>query len=915
MIIKEARIESFAGLENKIIKFHDGMNVIYGENERGKSRIESFLKCMLYGMSSKRVKGESERIRFASFNGSVSKGELLVEHEDKTYIIKRSFGKTKKDDSSVILDYLTGEEQKEINKEEPGKYFLGVNKSTFEKTLFIGQLGVQVKKDKEEEIMEKITGLFGCAENELPAAKAIEKLEVLKKSVTTTRGTGSLDKLKKYKSLLTEERYEAYNLAEKNLSWEQELLSEKERRKNLIIEIDKLEVYKKYLKKIKLQKEYKEITEYLKKSEELRNEEKKLTSGLSNGKDIIDETFIDNLKEENIAYLALLDKLNECKEEADKLNADLKTINIEYEKYKYLELFGEGIKDNVTKLKYEQKSLSEKIQYINSIKESINNDESDLRNKKEIFKDLLVLEDIGDDIESTLKNYEEKLINLKSMAENNDTEINLDDRVLKNKISLSIGVVAGIVGFSLIFMGIPLSIIGTLILIAGIFTLGSSYLNLTKLNENIKIKKEIQYASKDIENIEDTLNQYMKMVKVNDYKALMKALRQYESFKDYENRALVRIQEKNKLLQDKEYEDIAQEYSMNNEVIKSLFNVSNSKDIDEVLDKINLYEKLKVRIDALDEKRIEKNKVIQELSKDIKYKEKILKDKLDIMDLDLGNLLDIEVYIKEYKDKLKKYREVHNNLNSMEETYKVLLKDRDIDSIREELKDIINDNNEFSYESEEEIELEEKNKSKNLIECEKNIKDIENKINTRLIGKRNIIEIEEEMNLVEEKVKKEENYLKALDIAIETMKESFNELRREIGPKLNSSILENFKFLTDNKYGEVLIDENYDMTVRDGNSLFKGNYLSNGALDQLYLSLRLAFIQLLFNNEKCPIILDDAFVQYDNKRREKGLLLINNKIKGQVILFTCHDLEEKILRHNNIDFNFITLVDNNISML
>ena len=79
--------------------------------------------------------------------------------------------------------------------------------------------------------------------------------------------------------------------------------------------------------------------------------------------------------------------------------------------------------------------------------------------------------------------------------------------------------------------------------------------------------------------------------------------------------------------------------------------------------------------------------------------------------------------------------------------------------------------------------------------------------------------------------------------------------------------------------------------------------------------MRLAFIQLLFNNEKCPIILDDAFVQYDNKRREKGLLLINNKIKGQVILFTCHDLEEKILRHNNIDFNFITLVDNNISML
>ena len=48
MIIKEARIGSFAGIENKVIKFHRGINVIYGENEAGKTTIHTFIRGMLF---------------------------------------------------------------------------------------------------------------------------------------------------------------------------------------------------------------------------------------------------------------------------------------------------------------------------------------------------------------------------------------------------------------------------------------------------------------------------------------------------------------------------------------------------------------------------------------------------------------------------------------------------------------------------------------------------------------------------------------------------------------------------------------------------------------------------------------------------------------------------------------------------
>ncbi len=277
MIIKEIRIGNFAGIENKVLNFEEGINLIYGDNEAGKSRIETFIKAMLYGLSSKKIKGESERKRYISFNSNSAYGEMVVLFKGKEYLIKRKFGSSKKYDSSEVLDYLTGNKLDYINSEEPGKYFLGINRSTFEKTLYIGQLSVAFNKDKEEEIMDKVTALYGCGDHEVSGEKAVQKLEALKKTYVTARGAGSLDLLKKRYDSLNEERYEAEAICEKNLDWEKELIDKKESKQKLKSEIENLEVYKKYQKKIKLQKEYKEIIDYFRESEQLKNEESEIT--------------------------------------------------------------------------------------------------------------------------------------------------------------------------------------------------------------------------------------------------------------------------------------------------------------------------------------------------------------------------------------------------------------------------------------------------------------------------------------------------------------------------------------------------------------------------------------------------------------------------------------------------------------
>ena len=257
MRIRKVNIIAFGGLKNKIIEFDDGINVIYGENEAGKSTIQAFIKVWLYGFNNSRGKDLkiNERLRYMPSSEEKIRGELFIEVEGKIYIIKRTFGKTKKEDTSVIINSLTGEEVNEIDTDEPGKYFLNINRSTFTKTLFIGQLGSEISKDKDEEIIDKVLNSLGVSEGDVTVDRAFTKLENYKKQLSNIRKTGLLDKLKEKRSLLLSERYERYNLSEKNLENEEGLLRLIKEREEINKSIEDLEAYKKYLKKIKLKRE------------------------------------------------------------------------------------------------------------------------------------------------------------------------------------------------------------------------------------------------------------------------------------------------------------------------------------------------------------------------------------------------------------------------------------------------------------------------------------------------------------------------------------------------------------------------------------------------------------------------------------------------------------------------------------
>lgn len=106
-LIKSVYIESFGGIKDKEIIFNDGVNVIYGGNEAGKTTVCAFIKAMLYGMDAGRKNDirTVARKRYMPADGKYMSGSMDISH----YRISRVFGKTAKEDVISITDLNSGE--------------------------------------------------------------------------------------------------------------------------------------------------------------------------------------------------------------------------------------------------------------------------------------------------------------------------------------------------------------------------------------------------------------------------------------------------------------------------------------------------------------------------------------------------------------------------------------------------------------------------------------------------------------------------------------------------------------------------------------------------------------------------------------------------------------------------------------
>lgn len=202
----------------------------------------------------------------------------------------------------------------------------------------------------------------------------------------------------------------------------------------------------------------------------------------------------------------------------------------------------------------------------------------------------------------------------------------------------------------------------------------------------------------------------------------------------------------------------------------------------------------------------------------------------------------------------------------------------------------------------------EKNQGK-LNLCMVELKNMEFKLEN-LAYNQSDVELQEKEDVLLSKLDNLMKLNKSIEIAENTIKESYEEMQEKLIPNFTKQLSEKIREVTNGRYVNVKISDTDGIIVELPNGKFeKINKLSMGTIEQIYLSLRLNIMQSI-TDEELPIFLDEAFAYYDDERLEKVLSYFNNELKSrQIIIFTCNFREKQKLDKMGIEYNFVDIAN------
>lgn len=188
MKIQEIYIQSFGMLRDRSFRLTEGVNVLEGPNESGKSTLAAFLKYIFYGPGQK---GSPDRTRYLT--GTRSGGWLTCVTEDdgnlwrieRSTVIESDGTKESLRDTVQIIDTRTNRVLPEKN---PGEYFFGVNESIFTSTAFVGQLSA-IRPDGSS-LSGAVENMLHTADENVDIKRATTKLDQARRELLPKNSAG-----------------------------------------------------------------------------------------------------------------------------------------------------------------------------------------------------------------------------------------------------------------------------------------------------------------------------------------------------------------------------------------------------------------------------------------------------------------------------------------------------------------------------------------------------------------------------------------------------------------------------------------------------------------------------------------------------------------------------------------------------
>lgn len=564
MIIDELNLIGFGKFNNKTIQFQQGINIIYGENEAGKTTVHSFINGMFYGFLkpyARRTIYLEEHEKYNPWSSSRYAGLIKFKYDGKNYSIEREF--TKGNESTLVLLDDTGEDITNSidngNKGrvlQPGFHFFGFNDAVYSNTISIKQLGSKTEESLAGEVRDKLVNVSTTLDDNLSIERAIEELDKSLKDIGTIRATTS-----------------NYGRLSKELE-------------ELKIERKRILAYK---------AEYNQILDSdASLNEEIKHKEKELE-------------FLKN-RLNNAMVVEKIKIYNEAKDlEAAIVKLDSRVKK--YEKYRLLSMedYSKGI------------NLSNRLEYLNERNVELENQLAQADARLEDLQNTSIKEiEVNDNLDSDYMRYEELEEEKSTILYNNDRnqmeflkrdyQNSNNDKGKYNLICLiNLILSIGLSIFSIITSNYTL-------LLVNVITVGGILYSLSKIKDIKVLIEEIQYKigemeSKDqiredtVKEIEETQDIILKKYNVKskvELKGLLEEIR-YNLYKNRErNRVLIEEKEKKENILER-IEELKNEEKENNSLLKEILNKNMSSDLDEFkksLEKKEMYEDTIVELET-----------------------------------------------------------------------------------------------------------------------------------------------------------------------------------------------------------------------------------------------------------------------------------------------------------------------------
>lgn len=914
MKLNKLNVGQFGKLKDREIELKDKLNIVYGPNEAGKSTLQTFIKSMFYGLSSKKKVDLKERHRVKPWNGDYPRGSLEFEDDQGNPIhIQRKFGLTPKADESVVYHGINGKKIHDVDQYEPGVDLFGVSEEGFERTLLINQLDSSIDSGSGE-IELKLSNLHQTGDEGTSYRDAKTILIEGKKKITNDRSRvnralleSSLDRLRE----LNEERNLLEQKQEENIEDEIELKVKRKQKTLIMSQIETKSKLKDQLKKYAVYKDYEILKAYEREIFEIKEELKRIESILSSNGQGVDDQFIAHLSKlytELTQLEKIVEDLEEEKQEVEKrLNGNREAI----ERYESFDEFDSAIEEMLLDYKNRINYLSEKLQQVQVLKLQVQHFEEQIEEKNKALGDLVAFEKANQAIEEAIYAKKAQLEKLQQQQKDTGREEHLRfKRDLKQK-SLKIRRIIFLVGVLSKVLSIILgTIVHPLIFLMLLITTTMSVFSLIGI---IKVKRDITLLNNQLKECRKTSEQ-----RDIEYKRMEKELKDiYDSFKvesiedfhlkrnQYHQMMLVihslkvSLDHKKQELSAYDEEALTIELDVKKNFINHVLEKSNCASLEEFKTSLLQYKQLVTQRVAIEETYKGTIEKLEKQQTNVNDARLAILNELDFMSLSIQDIKELPGLILNLSEQLKMKRELLNQLAMKESLYKSKLNHREIELMESEIKDFHVEGIEANVDLER-LESEIIVLNKQLKELEEIIRTIELRMEKRFFNMRPLTDVKEEVFDCEVRIAELYQQADTIDVTLEVLEDSFDDLQRSFGPELNQCVSKVLSYVTQGKYSEVIISEDFEIKIKDPelDELKEISYFSNGTLDLIYFCLRVALIELFYKEKQgVPLLLDDSFVQYDDERMKWALdYLLNHTENIQIILFTCHKREMEYLK-------------------